>query len=258
VYNPHAKKAILAVHGLRGTHHGLQFIAQKLPEYAVITPDLPGHGASEPLDDTHSTANYSRFLEDFVQKINLPRPHIVLGHSFGCSIVGKFAKDNHETIQKLILINPVVSGGHPLGTLIAKSFYKLGNILPEKIGTRLLRSRINTRLMTLVITTTKRKRLRKRVYEQHLAYFSSFADRRTVSETFHSTLTEMVTDHADELTMPTLMIIGLKDRLAPPSGQRELYQKLANAQLKSIPYVGHLIHYETPELAARYIKEFIG
>ncbi len=257
VYNPEANKTILAVHGLRGTHHGLQFIARELPGYAIITPDLPGHGESEALDETHSAANFAQFLEKFIVKIELPVPAVVLGHSFGCTVVGQFAKNNPAKIKQLILINPVVRGGNPLGELIAKSYYGLGGALPEKAGTALLRSKLNTRLMTFFITTTKEKSLRKLVYEQHLAYFSSFSDRRTVRETFHSTMTELLADHADSLTMPTLLIVGLKDQLAPYKGQKKLHSRLKNASLKTIPHVGHLIHYETPDIAAGHIKEFL-
>lgn len=257
IYNPDAKKTILAVHGLRGTHHGLQYIAQALPDYAVITPDMPGHGESEPLDDIHSVNNFANFLKTFTKKIAFPSPAIVLGHSFGCSIVGRFAKNNPDAVEKLILINPVVRGGHPLGALVAKSYYKLGAVLPERIGTSLLRSNLNTRLMTFFITTTKENNLKKRVYEQHLSHFSSFAHRKMVYETFNATMTEMLADNAESLDMPTLMIVGLKDRLAPINGQKQLHQRLKNAQMKTIPNVGHLIHYETPELAAQYIKEFL-
>ncbi len=257
VYNPQAKKTILAIHGLRGTHHGLQFIADELPDYAIIVPDLPGHGESEPLNASHTVDNFAHFLEGFVKRIGLPPPRIILGHSFGCSIVGQYAKNRPHNADKLILINPVVRGGHPLGALVAKSYYALGGALPEKMGTALLRSKFNTRLMTFFIVTTKKSELKKRVYEQHLTHFSSFTNRKVVRETFNSTITQMPVDSAHHLTMPVLMIVGLKDRLAPMNGQQALHQRLKNAQLKTIPHVGHLIHYETPELAAKYIKEFL-
>ncbi len=258
IYNPEAKETILAIHGLRGTHHGLQYIARELSGCRVIVPDLPGHGESEPLGDTHSVSNFAHFLKDFTQKIALPAPGIIMGHSFGCSIVGQYAKNNPSRVGKLILINPVVQGGHPLGALVAKSYYKLGGLLPERLGTALLRSSLNTRLMTYFIITTKRSDLKKRVYEQHLTHFSSFANRQVVRETFDATITQMPVENAKDLGMPILMIVGLKDRLAPPSGQQMLYQRLGNARLKAIADVGHLIHYEAPETAAKYIKEFLA
>lgn len=257
LYNPEAKKTILAIHGLRGTHHGLQFIARELPEYTIVAPDMPGHGASEALDEVHSAAHFARFLEAFVKKIDLTIPGIVLGHSFGCAVVGQFARNNPDKVKSLILINPVVKGGNPLGELIARSYYQLSGVLPERAGTALLRSKLNTRLMTFFITTTKEKPVRKLVYEQHLAYFSSFSNRRTVRETFHATMTELLADHADSLTMPTLLIVGLKDQLAPFKGQKKLHKQLKNAQMKTIPHVGHLIHYETPDIAASHIREFL-
>lgn len=258
VYNESAKKTIVAIHGLRGTHHGLQFIAQKLPDYAIIVPDLPGHGESEPLDVPHTVDNYASFLRSFIHNTGIATPAIILGHSFGCSIVGRLARHNPQMVEKLVLINPVVEGGNPVGMFLAKSYYKAGNVLPENLGTALLRSKMITRAMTFFTVTAKRKRLKKRVYEQHLAHFSSFANRKTVSETFYATTTDLLADTAENLVMPILMIVGKLDSLAPYAQQQILHSRFKNAELKVIPYAGHLIHYETPELAARHIENFLN
>jgi pimeloyl-ACP methyl ester carboxylesterase len=258
IYNPDAKKTIVAVHGLRGTHHGLSFIAQKLPEYTFIVPDLPGHGESEAFDDVHSIDNYARWLAAFIEYLDVPADYVVLGHSFGTIIVSKLATSRPDLIKKLILINPIAAQTHPGNSFFARNYYRLAGHLPENIGTRLLRSRLITRVITINMVTAKRKRLKKRVYDQHLAHFSSFFDRRSAIEAFEASLATTVSDYAAHLSMPTLLIVGAKDTIVPISTQHALHASLKNAKLKVIPYVGHLIHYETPELAARYIEEFVG
>ena len=54
-----------------------------------------------------------------------------------------------------------------------------------------------------------------------------------------------------------LLIAAEKDDLTPIEVERELARMFVDAQLVEIPEVGHLIHYETPEVAAEAIKGFL-
>lgn len=258
IYNPGGKKTIVAIHGLRGTHHGLQFIAESLPQYRLIIPDLPGFGESKPLPNTHNEKNYTAWLGKFINELKLKQPPALLGHSFGSIVASNFAAKNPKKIAKLILINPISKHGNALGGLAAKGYYRLGNLLPEPIGTKLLKSRLITRVMSETMLTSKQKVLRSRVHEQHFAYFATFANRRSVHETFRATMDGSVMHAANKLTMPVLLIVGAKDRFVPLHGQMQLYKNLPNAKIHVVPKVGHLIHYETPEKAAEKIAEFIG
>ncbi len=59
VYGPEdAETTVIAVHGFRGEHHGLEPVLAYLPEVRVVAPDLPGFGESAPLPaaDTISTS----------------------------------------------------------------------------------------------------------------------------------------------------------------------------------------------------------
>lgn len=258
IYNPTGKKTIVVVHGLRGTHHGLQFIAAALPQYRFIIPDLPGFGESKPLKTTHNEKNYATWLGKFIAQLKLAEPPIVLGHSFGSIVASRYAANHPTAVPKLILINPISKHGNALGGLSAKSYYKLGAFLPETVGTKLLKSRLVTRLMSETMITTKQKHLRHRVNEQHFAYFATFSNRRSVNETFNATMSGSVLRVADKLTMPVLLIVGAKDRFVPLRGQTQLYKKLPQGNLQIVGNVGHLIHYETPEKAAEMIKKFVG
>ena len=55
VYNDDLKlPVIVMIHGLRGTHHGLDLIAKNLPGYRIIIPDLPGFGISKEFSGEHN------------------------------------------------------------------------------------------------------------------------------------------------------------------------------------------------------------
>src|SRR5690606_19619659 len=61
-----APRTIVAVHGYRGDHHGLEPVVVRLPGVRVVSPDLPGFGASTPMTGArHSVDGYGRWLRGF-------------------------------------------------------------------------------------------------------------------------------------------------------------------------------------------------
>ena len=76
-------------------------------------------------------------------------------------------------------------------------------------------------------------------------------------QAFKASVGSNVTEVATELTLPVLLIAGEKDEIAMLADQHKLAALLPDGRLEVIPGVGHLIHYETPEPAARYIRRFL-
>ena len=59
------------------------------------------------------------------------------------------------------------------------------------------------------------------------------------------------------LSLPVLLIAGEQDEIAALPDQHTLLALLPDGHLDVIPGVGHLIHYETPEPAAGFIRRFL-
>src|SRR5690606_7682380 len=77
---------VIAVHGFRGEHHGLEPVLAYLPEVRVIAPDLPGFGESPPLPGrTHDLDEYAQWLREFAASV--APGAVILGHSFGSIVV---------------------------------------------------------------------------------------------------------------------------------------------------------------------------
>ncbi len=258
VYNPKAKATIVMIHGFRGDHHGLQFIAQKLSNFRVIVPDLPGFGQSTPMSRGHDIAGYVAFLDKFIDSIKLDKPPILLGHSFGSIVCASFAAKNPHKISKLILVNPIAESalGNSNLAWLANTYYWLGQKLPKKHGTKLLKSRTIVRAMSHSLAKTKNKDLLKLIHSQHLKYFSNFHNRKNLHEAYQASISNQVIDWATELKMPVLLIVGEKDNIASLDSQKRLQQKIVDRKLVIIPETGHLVHYETPNLAAKEIIKF--
>ncbi len=259
VYNPKQKPTIIMIHGLRGDHHGLEFIAKELDKFKVIVPDLPGFGKSTPMGSTHDIEGYAKFVNDFIKSLKLSKPPALVGHSFGSIICAKFAAQHPSKISKLVLINPIAKPpleNSRLGWL-ANSYYWLGQKLPEKAGTKMLRSRLVIRVMSQSLAKTKNPELLKRVHTQHLKYFSGFHNRVSLGESYQASIKNHVGKWSSELTMPVLLIAGQKDNIAPIESQEKLEKKIAGSTLVTIADTGHLVHYETPKIAGKIISDFI-
>jgi len=136
-------------------------------------------------------------------------------------------------------------------------YYRLAARLPRRLGLALLRSPLIVRVMSEAMAKTPDKELRRFIHGQHHAYFSAFADRDSLLESFTASVSGNVAEVASRLTLPVLLIAGEKDEIAMLPDQHRLAALLPDGTLKVIPGVGHLIHYETPAPAAGFIRSFL-
>jgi pimeloyl-ACP methyl ester carboxylesterase len=253
------KQTIIMIHGFRGTHHGLLLIAKALRGFNIIIPDLPGFGKGPKLKH-YDLDSYVRWLHAFVKRQNLKQPPILLGHSFGSIISAAYAKKYPATIKRLILVNPIgapaLEGPNKFMTQLAIFYYKVGTKLPERLAQPWLQSKLVVRIMSITMAKTRDKGLRTYIHHQHDQYFSRFHSPQSVLESFTTSVSHNVSEFAKYIPVSTLLIAGSLDDITPLSAQYGLAKKFPDAKLKVIKNVGHLTHYETPELVAKFVQEF--
>lgn len=260
VYGPDdAAVTLLAVHGFRGEHHGLEPVVAHLPGIRVVSPDLPGFGETAPLPGrTHDLDAYAEWLTAFAAAA--APGAIVLGHSFG-SIVSSAAVAAGLATPRLVLVNPIgapaLEGPRGILTRLAVFYYWAGARLPASWGTALLRSGVVVRVMSASMAKTKDPALRRFVHDQHDTYFSRFADRDVLHDAFVASVSHDVRESAPLIDVPTLLVAAVEDDITPIEAQRRLATLFPSAQLVEIPDVGHLVHYETPAAAAAAIRRFL-
>lgn len=259
VYGPvDAETTILAVHGFRGDHHGLEPIVAQLDGIRVVSPDLPGFGETPAFPGGHDLDAYASWLTAFAAEV--APGAVVLGHSFG-SIVSSAAVGRGLATPRLILVNPIgapaLEGPRGILTRLAIFYYWAGARLPRPLGDALLRNRLIVRVTSVAMAKTKDRGLRAFIHDQHDTYFSRFADRDTLHEAFVTSVSHDVREAAGRIDVPTLLIAAENDDITPLSAQFELQEMFRDADLVVIPDVGHLIHYETPRAAASAITRFL-
>ena len=265
-FYPAAKRSassLVMIHGYRGNHHGLEAIAGALTSMDVYIPDLPGFGKSEPLTSEHSIAQYATWLEAFISSLSLKsKPHL-LGHSFGSIVVSAYAA-SFDGIESLILENPVsspaLSGPRALTSIATNAFFKLAEALPEATGNRLLKGWPMVRGMSVIMTKSRDRQLRKWIHGQHDANFSDFANRTVAIEGYSASISNCVSDFSTAFKTPVLMLVGELDDITSIGQQRALFDSLdvSTSRLVEFESVGHLTHYEIPDQIAASIEEWVS
>jgi pimeloyl-ACP methyl ester carboxylesterase len=119
------------------------------------------------------------------------------------------------------------------------------------VGELMLRNRLVSRISGLALMTTSNRALRRWIHGEHDRYFSTFATRASLLEAFAASVGHDVAQFAPEVKVPTLLVAGERDDLAPAAAQRALLPRFPDARLVLLPGTGHLAHYEQPaEVAA--------
>jgi pimeloyl-ACP methyl ester carboxylesterase len=257
-----AATTVIAVHGYRGEHHGLEPIVAHLAGLRIISPDLPGFGDSTPLRDAdHSIEGYASWLREFVAALDLAQQPVILGHSFGSIVVSHAIAGGLET-PKLILLNPIAApalkGPQAVMTWLTLLWYRVGRLLPERAGAAWLGNRGIVRFMSVMLAQSKDKTLRRWIHDQHATYFSRYSDRDTVIAGFRASIGSDVSEVAGSIHVPTLLVGASNDPITTVAAYHRLQGLMPSSQLVILQGVGHLIHYEKPREAAEAIVAFLG
>ena len=258
---PGANRTIVMVHGFRGDHHGLEpIVAEMKQPYRVIIPDLPGFGASNDFAGPATIDMYAGWLCAFIAEVAPQKDTFTVGHSFG-SIVVSAAIASGLPARSAALINPIAAnalkGPRGVMTRLAVFYYQLAAWLPEKMGFALLRNGAIVRIMSITMAKTKDSDLRAWIHDQHDRYFSHFNTREGVLSAFRTSVGTDVSMYVASLTIPILLIVAERDDITALPQQMALHERVPSSEIVVVPEVGHLVHYEAPDFAARAIERFV-
>jgi len=97
--------ALILLHGFLESKAIWDEFAETLEkEFTVIAVDLPGHGESELIDETHSMQVIAGAVKEVLQAENINQA-IITGHSMGGYVALQFAVDNEEMVKGLVLFH---------------------------------------------------------------------------------------------------------------------------------------------------------
>jgi pimeloyl-ACP methyl ester carboxylesterase len=227
----------------------------------VIAPDLPGFGRSAGPSAGYTGAFFAHAVAGLLRALGIIRATLA-GHSLGAAVAQRLALAQPGLVDRLVLI----SGGLPIEIRrpASQMWLFLTPGLGEALYTSLRRSQdeayatLQPYYLNLdALPDSDRAFLRQRVW----ARVWSASQRRA----FLSALRWLAADHAMRVPafrlsiartpLPTRIIWGDQDLIAPPGAGVALAQIAPAAELHLIADGGHNVHQERPDQVVRLLRD---
>lgn len=232
---------IVILHGWGSNMASFKELTDNLTEdYRVVRLDLPGFGKSPaPVKDWY-VDDYAKIVSAFLDKIDVKRLDVIIGHSFGGRVVIKGVGKGYFKPSKVILIG---SAGIRTKDDIKKHLYKF-------------MAKTGKAVMKLPGLNKFDASVRKRFYDQ--IGNSDYLNSGKLKNTFLNTINEDLLPIVKKITMPTLLIWGEKDIDTPIEYAKQINAELENGELVIVPGAGHFVHVDKTKIVTEKIKEFLS
>jgi pimeloyl-ACP methyl ester carboxylesterase len=217
---------VVLVHGLEDSSESLLGAVRALaPDHRVFALDLPGSGRSEGPSEGLDVPALADALAAWLEAMRLSRATVV-GSSTGSQVVAQLAARHPERVARIVLDCPTVA--------------------PQvRTTSRLLFAWLrNLRHVPLIQTARALRR------------YVAMGKARTW-EILRRVLADHIEDVLPRITVPTLVIHGARDTLAPRRWAGEVTRRLPSGRLYVVPGVAHGVGALAPRALAAAVYHFI-
>lgn len=239
------------LHGFGASHRDWTYLISDLARngFRGIAPDLLGHGNSDrPAEPAAYTfERLYRSLEEWIASFEFEELVMLVGHSMGGHLALQFAVNHIDKVRSLVLIDPYYDSQQ------LSPWMRFVNQNPG-IGMKALQAAPGWLIESLVDLDF----FRSDQYEPHV--------RRQIAEDYKRASPNILRFAAtipnldsqfEKITVPALVIWGMKDLTLAPGSFQRLVQALPNASGRAIPDCGHQPHLAKPQLVNDLILDFL-
>ncbi len=221
-----------------------EFVAERLAPYAdVYVMDIRGRGLSS--GGTHLSYqldDYAQDVQGLIDALHLENP-IVLGHSMGARIAIRFAAQTPTPIEKLILVDPPVSGPGRRPYPIALPYY-LESIqeVSQGLGYAAIKAQFGW----------TQEQIEARM--EWLPTCDPFA----ITETHRSFHEESIHGDLAHIATPSLLLYAERGNTVTDEEAAEITQAMGHCTAQKILDAGHMIPWDQLDAFVAAVAGFIA
>lgn len=250
--NPNDSIPLVLIHGTSSSLHTFEEVVKRINKNRrVITLDMPAFGLTGPnATNEYSFNYYSKFLDSFLTKLNIPLCDIG-GNSLGGGIAWQFTTYFPNKVRKLILIDatgyPVMNAKGSIGFKIA-STPVINNVMLFITPKALVSASLKGIYQDQTIINQEQI---DRFHDMAIAQ----GNRKALLAMFKKGL-EQEPDKIKTIQKPTLIIWGDKDGLIPVQNAYLFNKDIKGSKLAILNNIGHVPMEEAASKTAALINEF--
>ena len=229
---------LVLLHGLGASCERWLNVAPMLSKYfRIIIPDIIGFGHSDKPVAEYKMDFFIRFLQEFLDRLNINRPVILCGHSFGGYLATEFDIASSNRVEKLALVAPA---GVMLSSNIIFDYYIMAAFFPTygNVLRAYTAMAYDPRFVTRDISITHFINRMGLSFAKY-AFMSTLLGIRHLPKLWGRLL---------QVLAPTLIIWGKNDQmtLLPDDGYFQQYLEDPKNSVKTINHCGHTPFLEKP------------
>jgi pimeloyl-ACP methyl ester carboxylesterase len=252
---------VVLVHGMAGSSATWRYVVPTLSKrFAVVAPDLLGHGASAKPRAEYSVSAHANVLRDLLAALGHQRATLV-GQSFGGGVVMQLAYQFPDRCERLVLVS---SGG--LGLEVNALLRTLSLSGAEPVLALFCSPHLRD-VARRVVEWVGRAGLRAApVLEEIWRSWVSLTE-RDARHAFFRTLRAVIDQRGQTVSavdrlyltacVPTLIMWGARDSFIPVSHAAAAHEAIAGSRLAIFDEAGHFPHCEVPERFVDTLVDFI-
>ncbi len=245
-------KPLLMVDGWFGSWYAFSRVIPLLSkDFRCFAVDLPGFGETEELKETHTSQNYARFLNSFLEAMGLGKV-VYLGASYGALVGIRFASLYPGRLEKLIL------QGVPDFKSLSRISRKLFGVLPDNLSIKFFEMTKNrSYLIKKIVGLNPQLRTWGKGHGERVAERARRASARAGLETIKELLDFNLMTESKKIRTPTLLIDGADVSLSFMKTSDRLHQLIPGSKLVLIKGASHTLPGQKPKEFAEAVKSFI-
>jgi 3-oxoadipate enol-lactonase len=239
--------ALLCIHGLGGSSNTWTPPMEAFEGLKVIRPDLPGSARSELPPEKLSIDVYVTALERLLADLNIESVHVA-AHSLGTVVAQHFAVRNPSKVKSLALFGPLVAPPEPArpNIMARAKLARSGVMGMQEIADAIVKGATSkeTKAQQPAVLALVRESVMRQPHEGYAQSCEALAEAQSAA--------------IESIRIPTLLVTGDQDGVAPVVNVTTMSQRIHGSRLAVFEGCGHWTPFEKPQACMQELQNFLA